>query len=162
MDDVIKRSDAIEAIEEVDWYHQNRNGDMVSGAGAEDQAWYKAEDIYKALEAVPSADRPSGYIHIDDVYRLVAGHSDYHGDSILSAFTCLTEGKDVKPIRPLDRPQYDKREVKGFVEHQPSIDIVRCQDCRHWVYNFNGCARNPCTEPWYATDFCSYGERKDQ
>ena len=44
----------------------------------------------------------------------------------------------------------------------PSIDIVRCQDCKHWVYNFNGCARNPCTEPWYATDFCSYGEREGE
>lgn len=42
----------------------------------------------------------------------------------------------------------------------PSIDIVRCQDCKYWVYNFNGCSRNPCTEPWYATDFCNYGERK--
>lgn len=42
-----------------------------------------------------------------------------------------------------------------------SIDIVRCQDCKYWVYQFNGCSRNPCTEPWYATDFCSYGERKD-
>ena len=44
----------------------------------------------------------------------------------------------------------------------PSIDIVRCQDCKHWVYNFNGCARNPCTEPWYATDFCNYGEREGE
>ena len=42
-----------------------------------------------------------------------------------------------------------------------SIDIVRCQDCKYWVYNFNGCSRNPCTEPWYATDFCSYGQRKE-
>ena len=41
----------------------------------------------------------------------------------------------------------------------PSIDIVRCQDCKYWVYHFNGCSRNPCTEPWYATDFCSYRER---
>lgn len=58
-DDLIKRSDAIEAIEETDWYHQNRNKDMVSGANsAEHQAWYKAEDVYKALENVPSADRP--------------------------------------------------------------------------------------------------------
>ena len=51
----------------------------------------------------------------------------------------------------VDRDQIDKA---------PSIDIVRCQDCKHWVYNFNGCARNPCTEPWYATDFCNYGERE--
>lgn len=40
-------------------------------------------------------------------------------------------------------------------------DVVRCQDCKHWVYNFNGCSRNPCTEPWLATDFCSYGERRE-
>ena len=37
--------------------------------------------------------------------------------------------------------------------------MVMCQDCKYWVYHFNGCSRNPCTEPWYATDFCSYGER---
>ena len=51
----------------------------------------------------------------------------------------------------------------GFtlIDSAPSIDIVRCQDCKYWVYNFNGCARNPCTEPWYATDYCNYGERKE-
>ena len=46
-----------------------------------------------------------------------------------------------------------------YVSDAPSIDIVRCQDCKYWVYNFNGCSRNPCTEPWYATDFFNYGER---
>lgn len=40
--------------------------------------------------------------------------------------------------------------------------IVMCQDCKYWVYNSNGCSRNPCTEPWYATDFCSYGERSGE
>ena len=58
MEDLIRRSDAKDAIECVTWYHQNRNKDMVSGANsAEHQAWYKAEDVYEALEAVPSADR---------------------------------------------------------------------------------------------------------
>ena len=52
-------------------------------------------------------------------------------------------------------------DARGIIEEAPSIDIVRCQDCKHWVYNFNGCARNPCTEPWYATDFCNYGERSE-
>ena len=51
---------------------------------------------------------------------------------------------------------------KHMVKDAPSIDIVRCQDCKHWVYNFNGCARNPCTEPWYATDYCNYGEREGE
>jgi hypothetical protein len=53
----------------------------------------------------------------------------------------------------VDRDQIDKA---------PSIDIVHCQDCKHWVYNFNGCSRNPCAEPWYAEDFCSYGEREGE
>ena len=57
--DLISRADAIEAIEETDWYHQNRNKDMVSGANSDEhQAWYKADDVYKALEAVPSVNRP--------------------------------------------------------------------------------------------------------
>lgn len=41
-------------------------------------------------------------LYIEDVFRLVEGHSIYSGDSILSAFTCLSEGKDVKNITPLD------------------------------------------------------------
>ena len=53
----------------------------------------------------------------------------------------------------------DHIKVKGGEYVQ---DFVRCQDCKHWVYNFNGCSRNPCTEPWYATDFCNYGEREDE
>ena len=59
--DLISRAEAIEAIELVDWYHQNSNKDMVHGANDDEhQAWYKADDVYKALEAVPSADRPRG------------------------------------------------------------------------------------------------------
>ena len=62
MSDLISREDAIEAIEEITWYHQNRNREMVSGANStEDQAWYKSQDIYAALEALPSAEaRPTG------------------------------------------------------------------------------------------------------
>ena len=60
-DDLIKRSDAIDAIELVDWYHQNRNKDMVHGANSDEhQAWYKSQDIYEALENIPSANRPQG------------------------------------------------------------------------------------------------------
>lgn len=51
--------------------------------------------------------------------------------------------------------------IYDYVRLAPSIDIVRCQDCKYWVYNFNGCKRNPCTEPWYATDGCTYGERDE-
>ena len=53
-----------------------------------------------------------------------------------------------------------KELADDILKGSPSIDIVRCQDCKYWVYNFNGCSRNPCTEPWLATDFCNYGERR--
>lgn len=119
-DDIISRQEAIKAIEDVTWYRQNCNGDMVWGANdTEHQAWYKSQDIYDALESLPSADRQKGTIHIDDVYRLIAGHSDYHGDSILSAFTCLTEGKDVKPITPLDESA-DRPKGK-WIDTEPEI-----------------------------------------
>ena len=67
------------------------------------QEWInELNEAIDMLDSIPSADRPKNMIHIDEVYRLIAGHSNYHGDSILSAFTCLVEGKDVKPIAPLD------------------------------------------------------------
>ena len=58
LNDTISRAAVVDTIEGVDWYHINRNGEMVHGANdAEHQAWYKAEDIYKAVESVPSAQQ---------------------------------------------------------------------------------------------------------
>ena len=71
MENLIKREDAIDAIEGTDWYHQNRNKDMVSGANSDEhQAWYKAEDVYKALKEIPFTDRPSGeWIEQEDCWQ---------------------------------------------------------------------------------------------
>lgn len=56
MNDMIYRQEAIDAIENIEWYHLNTKGEMESGANsAEHQAWYKADDIYKVLEELPSA-----------------------------------------------------------------------------------------------------------
>ena len=58
MDDLISRAAVVDTIEGVDWYHQNQHGEMVHGANPDEhQAWYKAEDIYKAIESVPSAQQ---------------------------------------------------------------------------------------------------------
>lgn len=55
-DDLISRQAILDAVDGVTWYHQNENGEMVHGANsAEHQAWYKAEDIYAAIEALPPA-----------------------------------------------------------------------------------------------------------
>lgn len=41
-------------------------------------------------------------VPLSEVYRVIAGHSNYHGDNILAALTCIAEGKEVKPVRPLN------------------------------------------------------------
>ncbi len=54
--DTIYRQDAIDAIEDVDWYHQNRfTKEMVHGSSSEYESWYKVDDIYNAIDCVPSA-----------------------------------------------------------------------------------------------------------
>ena len=84
-------------------------------------------DIMESIEELPSADRPKNMIHIDDVYRLIAGHSDYHGDSILSAFTCLVEGKDVKSIAPLDESA--DRPTGEWIEDKYCDQHCICSHC---------------------------------
>ena len=41
-------------------------------------------------------------VSLSEIYRVIAGHSNYHGDSILAAFTCIAEGKEVYPIKPIE------------------------------------------------------------
>ena len=53
-----------------------------------------AEDFY----GIPAAKAVS----LHDIYRVIAGHSYYHGDGILAALTCIAEGKEVNPVRPAD------------------------------------------------------------
>lgn len=44
-----------ESIEQIEWYHLARNGEMVQGATSEN-GWYKEQDIYNAIEEAPTAD----------------------------------------------------------------------------------------------------------
>ena len=56
MDDLIYRRVAIEAVEDTDWYHINKNGELVHGANSEeDTPLFKADDIYRVLDSVPPA-----------------------------------------------------------------------------------------------------------
>ena len=47
-----------------------------------------------------------------------------------------------------------------------AVEVVRCRDCKHWHKETLFCDYMPYGEAqervnWYANDFCSYGERKD-
>ena len=56
MEDTISRKKTIEAMEDVDWYHINKDGQLTHGANSkEDEPLCKAEDVYKVLNDMPSA-----------------------------------------------------------------------------------------------------------
>ena len=53
-------------------------------------------------------------------------------------------------------------EIGKIIESAPSIDIVRCAECKYW--QSDGGAMMFCEQvdiPTDANDFCSYGERKE-
>lgn len=59
-------------------------------------------------------------INADKLAKRIAGHSNYHGDSILAAVYCAAEGKENDaPIRPIETPPNDPltpdqlREMEG-------------------------------------------------
>lgn len=39
---------------------------------------------------------------LDYLFSKFAGHSDYHGDSILVAIQCVSEGKEIDAVKPID------------------------------------------------------------
>ena len=53
---------------------------------------------------------------------------------------------------------YDKAYIIGAIEEQPSIDIVRCSECKY--YEADWCYWRD--EAITADDFCSYGEREGE
>ena len=83
----------------------------------------KTEDLYGGRR----------FIFLDDVYRVISGHSDYHGDNILSALTCIAEGKEVKPVKPLEdlRPKgkWIGLEYEGYADGNPVYDLWECSNC---------------------------------
>lgn len=86
-EDVISRQAAIDAMEDVDWYHINKNGQLVHGANSkEDEPLYKAEDVYKVLNDVPSA-QPE-IIYCKDCVKHNKGHGYYLDGTVIGIKDC--------------------------------------------------------------------------
>ena len=71
----------------------------------------------------------------------------------------------VAPILEGGSIMWKKIAFVNEIDKIPSADVapvVRCKDCEWRNWETNGCNRNPCVEPWFENDFCSYGERKDK
>jgi len=114
MDDTISRTAILDAVDGVDWYHQNQHGEMVHGANSDKhQAWYKAEDIYTAIESVQSA-QPD---HIGEVTEMVGDVVSRQGVlRLLNAVPSeefATKAMLISGVNalPSAQPEFDKQEL---------------------------------------------------
>ena len=55
MDEYIKREALRDSVELIDWYSVRR-GELITGAESSENALYKANDIYSAINNAPTAD----------------------------------------------------------------------------------------------------------
>lgn len=95
MAEYIKREAAIAYIREQSEECQKAFEELGGESGIYADAYNDlAEDFY----GIPTAKAVS----LHEIYRVIAGHSYYHGDRILAALTCIAEGKKVNPVRPAD------------------------------------------------------------
>ena len=53
--------------------------------------------------------------------------------------------------------------ILANIDDAPSIDIVRCKECKHWVSDGGAIMFCEHTDvPTDANDYCSYGEREGE
>lgn len=69
-------------------------------------------EIEKLKDEVAKARRKA----LLEAFSKFAGHSDYHGDTILYILSCMTEGKAVGNATPLDSGKIKADIVKEFAE----------------------------------------------
>ena len=72
MDEYINREALRDSVESIDWYSVRR-GELITGAESSENALYKANDIYSAIDNAPTADvapvRHGRWIyHPDDLF----------------------------------------------------------------------------------------------
>lgn len=126
MDEYIKRETAIAKLTELEVTEPNAT----------------MADAKRVLADMPCAEAVS----LHDIYRVIAGHSYYHGDRILAALTCIAEGKEVNPVLPTDL-----------------VPVARCKDCEYSYdeISYLCCSHGVCVDCEVPPNFsCAYGKRR--
>ena len=102
------------------------SGQLVKETGAFSKGVNKGLNIARSAmrnpDAIPTLTPPNEprMINADKLAKRIAGHSNYHGDSILAAIYCAAEGKENDaPIRPIETPQ---NEWVSVDERMPKIE----------------------------------------
>lgn len=125
MAEYIKREAAIAYIREQSEECQKAFEDLGGESGIYADAY---NDLAENFYGIPAAK----VVSLHDIYRVIAGHSYYHGDRILAALTCITEGKKVNPVRPSDvAPVVHGRWIswEKAGNYVPSPDRHECSVC---------------------------------
>ena len=119
-------------------------------------AWAKsksAKEIHSVVRMLPVAKRTSPMVQGMAKGQTMSKY--YKAEDVINAI----EDKIAEHIPTLyGRYGEIPLELRMAIEHLPTIDIVPCKDCRHYIASTKGCGRNPCIEAWESYDFCSYGE----
>ena len=67
-------------------------------------------------------------------------------------------------LRSLLEMHYSKRDVIDMIDSRPTADVVevvRCEECRYWENRFDVMVCNLTDGMKGASDYCSYGERRE-
>ena len=86
-------------------------------------------------------------------------------DAVITAIAEFNKYEDELeyPYASDDLEEY-KDDARLLIEDAPSIEIVRCKECKWSKANgtYQWCGRLDSTARITADDFCSYGERREQ
>ena len=84
------------------YFNSRNNAELVKSILEWEDAHPNEAVPYKTTITPPNEPR---MINADQLAKRIAGHSNYHGDSILAAIYCAAEGREnAAPIRPVETP----------------------------------------------------------
>ena len=169
-DDTISRKATIDAMEGVDWYHINKDGQLTHGANSkEDEPLYKAKDVYAALNKMPSA-QPE---------KRTEERTETHACDLISRQAAIDAHYEYCNKHPdAGFPVWSLKILEDLPSAQP--EIIRCCKCgfwdrdtlRHQFNDFRDWNEAECMilaerDPYHemdryteADDFCSHAERR--
>ena len=154
MDDMISRQATIDAMETVYWYHINKNGQLASGANSKEyEPLYKAEDVYKILNDMPSV-QPEECTETpvcDCISRQAAIHiaSGYcHPANIAAELSKLPSAQPEQRWIPVSERLPEEHVCDdGFVEPSVSV-LVQLNNKEMKVSRYWGSRESYKDEPW--------------
>ena len=99
------------------------------GDSKEARAWQGAMQLLYDMPTLTPPNEPR-MINVDKLAKRIAGHSNYHGDSILAAIYCAAEGKENDvPIRPIQTLPNDPLTCEGCACESYPRDCYPCNTC---------------------------------